>query len=120
MRGQAPEAFARLSPETIDAPAQKERRQGDVKEEGKECQRGRPGEDREGGQHRTGYHHGDESRCHGVGIEILDRLNVLGGKGHEIARAPAQEIGGGQRIELGEKGDAQIGKEAVCHIVREP
>ena len=44
--------------------------------------------------------HGDEGRRHGMGIEILHRLDILGRERHQIAGAAAQQIGGCKRSSL--------------------
>ena len=120
VRGHAAEAFTRKRAEAIDAPAQEERRQADVEEEGQECERGRPGQCREGCQHRGGHEQRHQRRGDRVRVEIFDRLHVLGGKPDEVARAAAQQVGRRQGIELGEKCDAHVRQQAVRHVVGEP
>ena len=63
---------------------------------------------------------GDEGRRHGVGEEVLDQLDVVGGQRHQIAGAAAHQIGRRQRVELAEDVDAHLGQQAEGHVVRQP
>ena len=63
---------------------------------------------------------GDEGRRHGVGEEILDQLDVVRGERHQIAGAPAHQIGRRQRVELAEGVDAHLGQQAEGHVVGQP
>ena len=50
-------------------------------------QRDRPGDDGQGQQHRRRHQHRDQRRRHGMGEEILDRLDVLAGERDQVAGA---------------------------------
>ena len=72
------------------------------------------------GEHDGRHQDGDEGRRHGVGEEVLDQLDVVGGERHQIAGAAAHEIGRRQRVELAEGVDAHLGQQAEGHVVRHP
>ena len=112
--------FARLAAQAIDALAHQEGAQAHGEQERQQRQRQPavgPGQHRDHGRR---HQDGDEGRRHGVGEEVLDQLDVVGGQRHQIAGAPAHQIGRRQRIELAEGVDAHLGQQAEGHVVRQP
>ena len=55
-----------------------------------------------------------------MGEEVLDRLDVLGRHGGQIAGAPAQQVGGRQLVQLVEQAHAHFGQQPERHVVGEP
>ncbi len=104
----------------VDAGAAEDRRGGGVGEERQQGECQRPGDPGQRAEHGGGDQHGDQRRGDGVGEEILDGLDVLGGQRDEIAGSAPEEIGGGECVEPGEELDAQLGQQLVGHVVRQP
>ena len=52
--------------------------------------------------------------------EVLDQLHVVGGGADQIARPPARQIGGRERVELVEDGQPHVGQQAVGDVVGHP
>ena len=111
---------ARLAAEPIDLAASKDRRQPRPGQERQQNNGERPCNPCQQCQHPGRDQHGDECRCHGMGVEILDRLDILGRERHQIAGAAPQQIGRCQTVELGEQRDAHLRQQAIGHVVRQP
>ena len=54
-----------------------------------------------------------------MGIEIFDRLDVLGGQRDQVAGAAFQQIGRRQRVQLAVQIDAHHRQQPVRHVVRQ-
>ena len=55
-----------------------------------------------------------------MGVEILDRLDVLRGERHQVARTPIVQIGGGELLQLAVEGHPHLGQQLVGHVMRQP
>ena len=104
----------------IDPRPRQDGRERGVEEERQEHQGERPAEDPERGEHRGRDEDGDEGGRDGVGEEVLDQLDVVGGDADEVARPAPRQIGGGERVELPEHVQAHVGEQPVGHVVGEP
>ncbi len=112
--------FARLGAEPVDLAAQQERAQPDRRQERQQRQR-QPGRfDAQPHQHHARHQDGDEGGRDGVGEEILDQLDVMGGERHQVAGAPPHQIGRRQLVQLAEHVDAHVRQQAERHVVRDP
>ena len=114
------ERLAGPRPQHVDAVAGEERTQRHHREERDERQRHRPPEPPERPEDHGRDEHRDEERRHGVGEEVLHELDVVGRHPHQVAGAPAHEIGRREPVELPVQRDAHLGQHAERHVVREP
>ena len=114
-----PERVARLLPQSIDPGPACHRREHRVAEEGQQDERERPAESGEDAEHGERHEDRDDRGGDGVGVEILDGLDVLRGERNQIARAAAQQIGGRQPLQHGEEVDPHLREQPVGHVVGE-
>ena len=112
--------LARPRAQPIDPRPRQDGRERRIEEERQQHQGERPAEGPERGDHRGRDEDGDEGRRDGVGEEVLDQLDVVGGDAHQVARAAPRQIGGRQRVELAEDVEAHVGEQPVGHVVGEP
>ncbi len=120
VRVQLAGGFAGTRAEPIDARAPEQRAQRRVGQERQDGQRHRPPEGGEGGEHHRGHQHRDQARRDGVGEEVLDQLDVVGGHAEQIAGPPRGQVGRAQLHELAEEAHAHVGEQPVRHVVGEP
>ena len=112
--------FARVGAEPVDLAAQQERAQPDRSQERQQRQRQPRRFEAQPHQHHARHQDGDEGGRDGVGEEILDQLDVMGGERHQIAGASPHQIGRRQLIELAEHVDPHVRQQAERHVVGDP
>jgi len=112
-----PQCRPRGGAEAVDPLPQQRRCEHREQEERQQHKRGHPGKGRERNEHRQRHDDGDDRRPDSVGVEILDRLDILRRQCDQIAGAAAQQIAGRQRVELAEQCDAHVGEQTIGHGV---
>ena len=90
-------ALAGLAAEAINPLAGQHRRQPDEQQEGRERQRYWPGNDGQRDQHHRRHHHGNDGRRNGMGIEVFDRLDVLGGEADQVSDRKSTRLNSSHR-----------------------
>jgi hypothetical protein len=100
------------------SPWTENRADGRVDEKRQHRGRHGPADRRQRAEHDQRNHHRHEGRGDRVREEVLDQLDIVRRDAHEVAAAVLHEVRRGERVELAEERQAQVGEQAIGHVVR--
>ena len=96
------------------------RAERDVAKEGRQHDGHGPAVGQQHAEHHGGHEDADEGRRDRVGEEVLDELDVVRRHAHQVARPPARQVRGRQRVERAEEPEPHVGQEPVRDVVGQP